>query len=509
MRITHLAAEFAPIAKAGGLGEVLTGLCRQLVLEYEEVDVLIPKYRFISNDLLPNLTQKSPDFICLENGIPYTNRVWTAEVEECRLHLLETDHPEDYFGRPHIYGYPDDLARFIYFSRAALEYLKLQDQPIDILHLHEWHTAICAPLIKREMKQDLSIKSVVFTIHNLEYQGKCSPKDLDAIDIDGRYYLESNRLQDKVHPHSINLLKGGIVYADAITTVSPSYATEILTPSLGCKLDSTLIHHKKKLTGILNGIDAKLWNPAKDPHLISHFSEKESLLQIEQAKTAHKEVLAKEFHLDAKKRPWIGTITRLVPQKGPEMLEEALEYTIKHGGVFLLLGSSPIPTLQRHFEKLKEKYRDSNQVFLHLAYDEPLAHRLYAALDFTLVPSHFEPCGLTQLISMRYGALPIVRSTGGLKDTVFDCDDYTIPARLRNGFTFLDPKELSATLGRAFAMQKQDSASFQLILKRDMQSDWSWKKPALQYLKLYRNLLSPSHSVTTEQNDQKHSVATE
>ena len=487
MRITHIAAEFAPIAKAGGLGEVLTGLCRQLTLEYEDVDVLIPKYRFISNEFLPNLIQKTPDFECVEHGISYTNRMWHAEVEGCRLHLLETDHPQDYFGRPHIYGYPDDLARFIYFSRAALEYLRLLGRPIDILHLHEWHTAILAPLVKEDFAKKIEVKSVVFTIHNLEYQGKCASRDLDAIGMDGSYYLSPSRSQDPEHPHSINLMKGAIVYADAITTVSPSYAKEILTPSFGCNLENTLLKYKKKLTGILNGIDQKLWNPTADHYLSAPFSEKDSLVHLHEAKEANRRALAKTFGLDASKRPWVGAITRLVPQKGLEMLEEGLEYTVKQGGVFVLLGTSPFELIERHFEKLRSKYGGSSAL-IQLSYDEALAHRIYASLDFSLIPSLFEPCGLTQLISMRYGTVPIVRATGGLKDTVFDCDDYTVNARQRNGFIFLQPKEFSTTLSRAFSLQKQDPATFQDLMRRGLQFDSRWKKPALQYLKLYRQL---------------------
>jgi len=488
MHITHIAAEFAPIAKAGGLGEVLTGLCRQIANEHEDVDILIPKYRFISKDLLPNLTQKTPDFECVEHGISHTNKMWFAEVEGCRLHLLETDHPEDYFGRPRIYGYPDDLPRFIYFSRACLEYLRLQGRPIDILHLHEWHTALLAPLVKKDFADKIQVKSVVFTIHNLEYQGKCAPKDLDAIGMDGSYYLDPSRLQDPVYPHSINLLKGAIVYADALTTVSPTYAKEILTPHFGCQLDPTLIKYKKKLTGILNGIDQKLWDPTADHYLSSPFSQKDSLVRLNHAKEANRKALAQIFGLDAEKRPWVGAITRLVPQKGLEMLEEGLEYTMKQGGVFILLGTSPLETVERHFEKLQSKYADRS-LLIQLSYDEALAHQIYAALDFSLIPSHFEPCGLTQLISMRYGTVPIVRATGGLKDTVFDCDDYTVNARQRNGFIFLQPKEFSATLGRAFSLQKQDPATFQDLMRRGLQFDSSWKRPALQYLKIYRHLL--------------------
>ncbi len=485
MRITHIAAEFAPIAKAGGLGEVVTGLCRQLSLQHEDVEIILPKYSFIPHHLLTNLSKEKFEFPCLEASRFHTNTMWSAKVENCQLHLLETGHPSGYFQRPHIYGYPDDLAKFIYFSKAALEYLKLRGEKIDILHLHEWHTALCAPLVKEEMAQDLRVRSVIFTIHNLEYQGKCIPKDLDSIGISGKKYLLPERLQDNVHADTLNLLKGALVYADAITTVSPTYAQEILTPHFGCHLQQTLLQNKKKLSGILNGIDQKLWDPSSDASIQERFSGQDSLIQIEHAKTANKAALASQFKLDAAKRPWIGAVTRLVPQKGPELLEEALHFTVQSGGVFLLLGSSPIDSIQEHFEALKNRYENHPQVLIQLDYNEPLAHQIYAALDFTLIPSHFEPCGLTQLISMRYGTIPIVRSTGGLKDTVIDYDDYKVPNASRNGFTFSNTKELEATLQRAFALQKKDPDSFHSLIKRAMQRDSGWKKPAAAYRQLY------------------------
>lgn len=494
MRIIHIAAEFAPFAKAGGLGEVVTGLCRQLALEHEEVEIILPKYSFIPPYILQNSVKETFEFSCMEGAAFHTNKMWSVKAENCHLHLLETDHPKGYFDRPQIYGYPDDLAKFIYFSRAALEYLKIKGETIDILHLHEWHTALCAPLVKEEMARDLNVRSVVFTIHNFEYQGKCVPKDLDSIGVVGKKYLDPNRLQDNLHPHSLNLLKGAIVYSDAITAVSPSYAQEILTLQFGCHLDSTLIKYKDKLKGILNGIDQKLWDPAKDLSIASPFSGQDSLRQIAQAKKANKEALAKTFGLSADKRPWVGAVTRLVPQKGPELLEEALHQTIQAGGTFLLLGSSPIESLQKHFEKLKERYMGHGQVLLQLDYNEPLAHQIYAALDFTLIPSHFEPCGLTQLISMRYGTIPIVRATGGLKDTVFDYDNYQVPSASRNGFLFSRPKEFAAVLQRAFALQKEDPDSFLSLIKRAMQIDSSWKKPADEYRKLYIAVLKKSQT---------------
>lgn len=477
MRIVHLAMEFAPIAKAGGLGEVVTGLCRELTARGEDVEILIPKYDFIDTSKLSQLKIEIPDFKCLD----YANAMWSAQAEGCHLRLLEARHPAGYFHRGKIYGCEDDAARFLYFSRAALEYLRLKKEPIDILHLHDWHVSFCAPLVKNLFK-DLKVKAIVLSLHNVEYQGRCASHDLDRIGVRGLDYLTPDKLQDDYFPQTLNLLKGGIVYADAIVPVSPTYAKEILTPAYGFHLDRILRKMAPKITGILNGIDSKLWNPETDPHLSAHYSV-ESVLK-------GKEKNREKLPLDRKKRPWVGAVTRLVPQKGPELLEEALQKTIERGGTFLLLGSSPLPKLQEHFDKLKEKYKGHPQVYLEYTYNEPLAHLIYASLDLLLVPSHFEPCGLTQLIAMLYGTIPLVRATGGLKDTVFDCEDSKIPIEQRNGFTFPLPTaaSLNQTLERAFRLFHKEPATWQSLMRRGMLSDFSWKNPTQQYLKLYRQL---------------------
>lgn len=483
MRIVHLAAEFAPIAKAGGLGEVLVGLSRELTRSGNEAEVIIPKYDFIEQDKIRNLKIEVPNFKCLE----YQNAMWSGLVEECHLHLLEARHPAGYFHRGKIYGCEDDIPRFTYFSRAALEYLSLKKEPIDVLHLHDWHTSLCAPLVK-DIFKELKVKSIVLSIHNIEYQGKCASSDLDLVGMNGTSYLTPDKLQDDnpKFPKSINLLKGGIVYADAIVPVSPSYATEILTPAYGFNLNVTLRKMTSKITGILNGIDTTIWDPTKDPQISTQYTV-ESSLKGKQANRA-------KFLLDKNKKPWVGAITRLVPQKGPELIEEAIKTTLELGGCFLLLGSSPILKIQEHFDQLKLKYKDHPQILLHYHYDEGLAHQIYAALDLLIVPSHFEPCGLTQLIAMRYGTVPIVRSTGGLKDTVFDCEDPKIPSSQRNGFTFKEPTKagMNAVLNRAFQLFKSEPSTFQSLVRRGMQSDFSWKKPTQEYLKLYRSLKNTS-----------------
>lgn len=475
MRIVHLAAEFAPIAKAGGLGEVLLGLTRELSKKGLDVEVILPKYDFIDLSKVQNLGLEVPNFKFLDSQ----NAVWTCRYEECRLSLIESRHPAGYFHRGKIYGCEDDIARFTYFSRAALEYLALENKPIDILHLHDWHVALCAPMV-RNLFSHLKVKSVVLSIHNIEYQGKCAAADLDKIGLRGDFY---GALQDDdpKHPKTINLLKGGLVFSDALVPVSPTYAKEILTPEYGGGLHGTLLKVKSKIFGILNGIDTKIWDPEKDPCLKTHYSV-ESVAKGKQAARTQ---------LKLSKRPLIGAITRLVVQKGPELLEEAIETTLKLGGTYLLLGSSPHPKMQEHFNHLQKKYKENPQVFFQFEYNETLAHQLYAALDFLLVPSLYEPCGLTQMIGMRYGTVPIVRSTGGLKDTVFDAEDPSIPVKLRNGFVFREATKdsMNQTLKRAFALYHSDPVTFQTLIRRGMQTDFSWKNPALEYIKLYRALL--------------------
>jgi starch synthase len=358
---------------------------------------------------------------------------------------------------------------------------------VDILHLHDWHTAFCAPLAKGPFKEKVAIKKILLTIHNGEYQGECSSADLDRIGIDSGDYLSPES------SGAINLMRAGIVHSDAVNAVSESYAKEVMTRELGFNLDSTFRKYKDKLSGIVNGIDQKLWNPKTDPALSVHYSAENATSSILEAKKKNKLALARRFHLDASFQPWVGAVTRLVSQKGPELLQETLKYTVEQGGVFLLLGSSPSdPGLRAEFDALQQEYKGHPRVFLQFSYDDALAHQIYAALDFLIAPSLFEPCGLTQLIAMHYGTVPIVRATGGLKDTVFDFEDSTIPAAQRNGFTFSDATlpSLRGALERALHLFRSDPASFHLLIKRGMQLDFSWKKPAQKYKRLYQKMLN-------------------
>ena len=478
MHIVHIATEFAPLCKVGGLGDVVTGLSRELTGLGERVEIILPKYNFVKL----NFQVEVSSFYVNEKNTSIDNTMWKAESEDCSLHFLESHHPHQYFNREKIYGYDDDTPRFIYFSKAVVEYLKLKKEPIDVLHLHDWHVSTVALLVKQLYQNEISVKKIILSIHNIEHQGKCASHDLTAIEIP--YELTEPLKGDNPHfPETVNLLKAGIIYSDAIVTVSPTYAKEILTPQYGFGLEKILQQNKTKLLGILNGLDAKLWNPETDPFLKQHYTASDSMKKVLNAKQKTKKSI-----FNSTNQPWIGTISRLVPQKGPELIEEALRKTVEMGGVFIILGSSPIPEIQSHFESLKQSYKDNPNVQIILEYNEELSHTLFAALDFLVVPSHFEPCGLTQMIAMRFGTVPIVRATGGLKDTVYDCEDFSNPAQIRNGFSFqkATKQDMAHTIQRAIHLFKNDPIAFQSLIKHGMNTDFSWKRPAREYLRIYQ-----------------------
>ncbi|MEN9654957.1 MAG: hypothetical protein RL235_1069 [Chlamydiota bacterium] len=485
MRVIQLAAELAPIAKVGGLGEVIQGLSKELLRSGVDVQIILPRYTALLNHNL--ILDRHESF----SSMGLTHRAWHTEVDGCPVVLIEPNETYDFFQREKIYGYPDDAARFLLFTRLALAYLALHGQAIDILHVHDWHTA-SATFIIREEKLCPHIGHVLLTIHNLEYQGHAATWDLDRVGLKGASYLTSSKLEDPVLKGTINILKGGLVYADAINAVSKNYAEEILRPEYGFHLDKTLTRYKNKLTGITNGIDADRWNPESDTALPQQYTNSSSIQTILRAKDEAKQVIAKRFNKPMSARPWIGAITRLVPQKGPELLEAAIEFAIRERMAFVLLGSSPIPSMQHHFETIQRTYQSNPNVLLHFEYDDNLAHLLYAAFDMLLVPSHFEPCGLTQLIAMRYGTIPIVRATGGLKDTVFDCQNPLTPREMRNGFVFDEPTAtaMNEAIGRARQMYAEEQAAWGALCQKAMRIDSSWRAPAKRYVETYRSLIS-------------------
>jgi starch synthase len=460
VEIVHIAAELAPVAKVGGLGDVLHGLSRALLQKKHHVKIILPKYDTLDVDKVEHLEVMELDLPTRFDGTIYLNTLWKGLVDGIPVILIEPHDPTGFFDRGKIYGCEDDIARFCYFCLAALSLV--QKFPCDVIHIHDWHTGLIAGLLK-ERFPEIQAK-VVYTIHNLAYQGLCRSEDLDRVGWKSAQLKEGG---------VYNLLKGGIVFADHVTTVSPCYAKEILTSELGGNLQPILQKHYKKFSGVLNGIDYSYWNPATDPHLPFHFSH-----EAPENKQKNKKELRRRLSLTDERCPLVGTVTRLVHQKGPELIKAGLLRTLEWGGQFVLLGSALDERTHMHFYNIKRKLAGSAHVHLELTYNEELSHLLYAGADLFLIPSLFEPCGLTQLIAMHYGAVPLARKTGGLADTVFE---------EKNGFLFGPPtaEEIHGALDRALNIWYRNPDSWQQLMLTGMKTDFSWNHPADEYLKIY------------------------
>lgn len=497
MDIVHITSELTPLAKAGGLADVVYGLARELSKTGSSVTVILPKYDCLHLESLNNLKVQTEDLWSFDGQDRIRNTVWSASSGGLNLLLIEPHHPQQFFNRGMIYGCPDDIDRFCYFSRAAMEYLFKSGSSPDVIHVHDWPTAI-VPILYKQMYQELGFQAggTLLTIHNMQHQGKCLPENLSRTGLKGEDYLSSHQMQDPLIARDINLLKGGIVYADKITTVSPTYEKEILTAEGAFGLEDTLNAHSPKLKGILNGIDEEFWNPEKDPYLYKNYpaypADKRTLSLVLNGKQANKRHLQKELGLKEGDLPIVAVIARLVPQKSPDLIKYALFRTLELGGQFILLGNTPIPSIHSEFEALQLELKSNPQVSILMDKNEELAHQIYASSDMLLIPSRFEPCGLTQLIALRYGGVPIARLTGGLCDTVFDIDTSQVPLDLRNGFTFeqADFEGIDGALTRALECYETNRKTWESLVIHGMQKNYSWKAPAEQYLSLYKEIVS-------------------
>lgn len=496
MYFIHIGSEMAPVAKVGGLGDVILGLSRELSWKGHDVDIIIPKYDCMDSDKVRDLSIHMRDLMSFYQGEWYSNTIWMGWVENLKVYFVEPHHPRHFFDRGCFYGCEDDIERYLYFSRTAMEFLYKKQLNPDILHIHDWQTA-AIPLLYREMYNQLgySKPKLIFTIHNIEYQGRCSPSDLLSIGLKEELDLHPN-LKDPIDPKLVNLMKGAINYSDYITTVSPTYSKEVLTQEGGKGLEKVLKSHSHKFKGVLNGIDYSYWNPELDPYLPAHFSPREEPENKKDRNTLDRKgflkmALRHRVGLAEGHKPIIGCVTRLVPQKGIELIKAALEFTLKHNGQFVLLGSSPIPEITTEFLEIKHRYDDDPNIQLILHHEEELAHIIYAGTDIFIVPSIFEPCGLTQMIALKYGSIPVVRTTGGLADTIFDIDNDPEAETIGNGFTFSEPKpkEIENALSRAFEAWFHDQDRWRHLMIKGMNIDHSWDKPANVYLGIYNQLL--------------------
>jgi starch synthase len=375
--------------------------------------------------------------------------------------------------------------RFAFFSKAALEFLKVSNKRPDIIHCHDWQTGLVPVLLFEIYKyHGMWHQRVCYTIHNFKHQGIAGANILWATGLYREdYYFDYSRLRDNFNPFALNLMKGGIVYSNYVNTVSPHHAWEAHYGDVGYGLGHTLELHKHKFGGILNGIDWEFWNP-EDDRFIPHHYTKENL----EGKAKNKKALRERLLLRDENKPLICYIGRLDDQKGVHLVHHAIYYTLARGGQFVLLGSATDPVINSWFWHEKHNLNNNPDCHLELGFNEELSHLIYAGADMIVVPSNFEPCGLTQMIGLKYGDVPIVRGVGGLVNTVFDHDyDQNHPPEERNGYVFYqtDQGALESAMGRAIDLWYDDPEEFEKLKLQGMSCDYSWKLPGEEYLKIY------------------------
>ncbi|KAL5054680.1 hypothetical protein RYX36_035362 [Vicia faba] len=395
LHVIHIAAEMAPVAKVGGLGDVVSGLSKALQKKGHLVEIVLPKYDCMQYDRIGDLRALDVVIESYFDGQLFKNKIWVGTIEGLPVYFIEPHHPDKFFWRGDFYGERDDFRRFSYFSRVALEFLLQAGKKPDIIHCHDWQTAFIAPLYwDVYVPKGLNSARICFTCHNFEYQGTAAASELESCGLDSQHLNRPDRMQDNSAHDRVNSVKGGVVYSNIVTTVSPTYGQEVRTAEGGKGLHSTLSTHSKKFIGVLNGIDTDIWNPATDPFLEVQYNANDL-----QGKSENKEALRRNLGLSSAdvKRPLVGCITRLVPQKGVHLIRHAIYLTLELGGQFVLLGSSPVPHIQREFEGIANHFKNHDHIRLILKYDESLSHTIYAASDMFIIPSIFEPCGLTQV----------------------------------------------------------------------------------------------------------------
>jgi starch synthase len=488
LKIVHIAVEIAPIAKVGGLGDVVYGLAKELLNQKQDVFVILPFYKHLKKTFLKNIFLYKKNLNLNTKFKIYKNKIYKATLDTIPIYLIEPDN--NFFKRKNIYAYKDDQKRFLYFSKVALEFLKSENVKIDILHLHDWHVSFIAAMYNEYYKNDVNIKKIVLSIHNLEYQGLCKPLNIDNLNFDGKYFLDKERLQDPYNERYLNLLKGGIIYSDKIIPVSKTYSHEILTKEYGSGLDKLLLKKRKKIIGIINGIDSDLFSPKKSKHLKIKYDQNTSIQNLKTIKEQYKKILRKKLNLKKNNLPIIANIGRLVYQKGPELIKAACINSKKNKYQFVFLGTPFDKKLENEFHTLKKENENNLNLSLNFKYDEELSHLIFAASDFILIPSKFEPCGLTQIIAFKFGSIPIVRDTGGLADSVFDISNFNTPIKNRNGFVFkkFSKKDMFIAINRALKFYKNED-HFYKLLKKNMKLNYSWVKAAKKYINTYKKLL--------------------
>jgi starch synthase len=475
IKVLFAIAEAEPFAKTGGLGDVGGSLPQVINRLQGEARVMMPKYASIPASLKESLVYLTCFTVPLGWRRQYCG-LWETEYQGVHYYFIDNEY---YFKRDMVYGYRDDGERFAYFSRAVLECLiHLKVFRPDLIHCHDWHTALIPVMLKEYYGGDPFYDGIktLLTIHNLKFQGVFPKKVL------GDWLgLEENSpgAESLVYRSGVNFLKGGLLSVDGITTVSPSYGAEILTPEFGEGLEGFLQKRKDQITGILNGIDREKYHPGKDPVLFAHYPSPTW-------KKENKEKLQALLNLPVKEDVlFIAIVSRLTDQKGldllPPIMEEILEMEIQ----LVVLGTGE-KKYEEMFLSFAQKYPE--KLAVKIMFHEELARKIYAGADLFLMPSRFEPCGLAQMMAMCYGTIPLVRETGGLKDTVIP---FNQEAGSGNGFAFTSYSfpALLSILKEAVRIFREDWRAWQGLMDRAMEADFSWEKSARKYLDLYQEIM--------------------
>lgn len=473
LNILFVSAEVDPFAKTGGLADVAGSLPKELSLLGHDIRVVMPRYGFISEkatyvcDFPVEMGSRKETCIIKQGGLSDTKGSLIP------VYFIEN---HNYFNREGIYCYEDDAQRFILMCKAALEMLKYIDFKPDIIHCNDWHTGpICLMLREKYCRHDLYKNiATVYTIHNLEYQGNFGAGITDFLNLESDCFTP-----DKAEFYGMfSFMKSGLVYSDIINTVSRQYAEEIQTSAYGERMEGVLVGRKQELFGIVNGISYEEFNPEKDQCLYVNYSKNNFELKNE-----NKKALQKELGLKNGKYPLMGLVTRLTGQKGLELLIGCIEELIEKENVQLAVLGLGDDYYYKAFSQLQEKY--AGNIAAVYEFNTGLAKRIYSSSDMFLMPSRFEPCGLGQIISLRYGTIPVVRATGGLAETIID---YDIDNKKGNGFSFeeFSVRAFKEALMRAIRLYKDKPEVWKELINRALESDFSWRQPSKAYLELYQ-----------------------
>ncbi len=487
MNILFATSEAVPFAKTGGLADVCGALPRELARQGEHPVVIMPGYR--------------QAFACGQTitptGVDFTIAIGTKQVRGSfwQSKLPESDVPvffvrqDQYFDRPQLYGdssgdFIDNCERFVFFCRAVLEAIHLLDLKTDLIHAHDWQTGLIPAYLKAEYRGVPGYEGIgsLITIHNMAFQGMFWHWDMLLTGLDWRFF----NWQQMEFYGKLNLLKTGLIFADALSTVSPRYSDEIQSAPLGCGLEGVLQQRRGVLTGIINGVDYGEWDPNTDHHLTAQFTPE----SFAAGKAASKAALQRELGLpEAEGVPLLGFVGRLTEQKGIDLVANVMQEWLPTQNVqWVILGTGE-QKYHELFSLLAQRF--PQRVATVLQFDNGLAHRIEAASDIFLMPSRFEPCGLSQLYSLKYGAVPVVRATGGLADTITNLTNETLANRTANGFSFSEysPMALRESLERALTAYAHPDLWAQLVTN-GMKQDWSWARSARDYIDLYQSTLS-------------------